>query len=84
MVRMRKGVKLDVKYTKCLFLDYCEGTKDYKLMFLWTKKIILKDDMSVENPLEMCQSGKNVGPTMVIVDKSSKSPSCDDGKEHNK
>ena len=40
--------------------------------------------MSVENPLEMCQSGKNVGPTMVIVDKSSKSPSCDDGKEHNK
>ena len=37
--------KLDVKGTKCLFLDYCEGTKAYRLMCLQTKNIIKSRDV---------------------------------------
>lgn len=37
--------------------------------------------MSVGNALEMRPSGRNQGPTAVVIDESSKSSSCDDGKE---
>jgi hypothetical protein len=42
----------------------------------------MEDDMSVEMTLEMRPSGRNEGPTEVVVDEYSKSSSCDDGKEH--
>ena len=35
-----KRGKLDAKVTKWLFLEYCEGTKAYRLMWVETKKII--------------------------------------------
>lgn len=35
----QKG-KLDAKGTKCMFLSYCKGTNDYRLMYPQTKKII--------------------------------------------
>lgn len=38
-VRGKEG-KLDTKDTKCLFLDYCKGTKAYRLMCLQTKNSI--------------------------------------------
>ena len=33
--------KLEAKATKCLFLDYCEGTKVYRLMPVETNKIYI-------------------------------------------
>lgn len=41
-----KRNKLDVKSTKCLFLEYCEGTKAYRLMCLQIKKIINNKDVA--------------------------------------
>ena len=88
MVPNEKRDKLDAKCTKCLFLDYCKETKAYRLMRLQTKKItkvryviFMEDGIRVEDTLEMCPSGRNEGPIAVDVDKSSKSPSCDDSEE---
>ena len=39
------------------------------------------DGTSIENDLEMPQSGRNEVPTMVVVDKYSKSSLCNDGEE---
>ena len=73
--------KLDAKNTKCLFVDYCEGIKAYRLLYLRTKKIIknrdavfVEDCMNVGKTLEMCP---------VVVDKYSKSSLSDDGEERN-
>ena len=73
---------------KCLFLDYCEGTKAYSLMWLQTKKIIknknmvfIEDSMSIGNYLEIHLNERNEGFTVVVVDKSSKSSSFDNGEE---
>ncbi len=88
MVPDEKRGKLDSKGTKCLFLGYCEGTKAYRLMCLQTKKIIksrdvvfMEDSTSVGNDLEIRPSGRNEGPTVVVVDESSKSPKCEDPDE---
>jgi hypothetical protein len=85
MVPDEKRGKLDAKGTKCLFLGYCEGTKAYRLMCVQSKKIIkckdvefMEDSTSVSNDLEMCPSGRNETPNVVIVDTSSKSPFVDD------
>lgn len=74
--------------TKCLLLGYCKRTKAYRLMFLQIKNIIksrnmvlMEYSMSVGNNLEMCPSGRIEGLTVVVVDKSSKLSSCNDGKE---
>ena len=41
----------------------------------------MEDYTSVGNALEICQSGRNEGPTVVVMDESSKSSSCHDGEE---
>lgn len=41
----------------------------------------MKDDTSVGNYLKIHQSGRNEGPTIVVLEKSSKSSSCDDDEE---
>lgn len=43
--------------------------------------VFMKDNMCVENDLEMCPSRKNEGMMMVVVDEFSKSSSWDDGEE---
>jgi hypothetical protein len=75
MVPNEKRGKLDAKGTKCLFLGYCEGIKAYRLMCVQSKKIIkckdvefMEDNTSVGNDLEMCPSGRNETPNVVIVD----------------
>ncbi len=85
MVPDEKRGKLDAKGTKCLFLGYCEGTKAYRLMCVQSKKIIkcrdvefMEDSTMEGNDLEMCPSGRNETPNVVIVDTSSKSPCVDD------
>ena len=42
----------------------------------------MEDSTNVENDLEMRPSGRNEGPTVVVVEKSYKSSSYDDGEEH--
>ena len=42
MVQDGENGKLDAKDTKCLFLDYYEETKAYRLMYLQTKKYYKK------------------------------------------
>ena len=37
----------------------------------------MEDSDSIGNDLKMCLNGKNEGPMMVVVDKSSKSPLFD-------
>lgn len=61
----KKG-ELDAKDTKCLCLDYCEGTNFYRLIQLQIKKYIkikdkvsLKDNMGIGNDLEMRLSGRS-------------------------
>ncbi len=88
MVPDEKRGKLDGKGTKCLFLEYCQGTKAYRLMCVQSKKIIrcrdvefIEDNTSVGNDLEMHPSGRNQTPNAVIVDTSSKSPCVDDDAE---
>ena len=80
--------KLNAKDTKCLFLGYCEGTKACRRLCLRTKKVIksrdvvfVEDGTSVGNALEIRQSGRNEGPTVVVVEEFAKSSSCDDGEE---
>ena len=87
MLDEQKG-KFDANDTKCLFLDYCEETKAYKPICLQTKKIIknrnvvfIEDGTSVGNVFEIRPSERNEGPTVVLVDESSKSSYCDDGEE---
>jgi len=70
-----KRGKLDAKGTKCLFLGYCEETGTYRLMYLQTKKIIksrdvvfMEDKTNIRNNLEMRLSGRNEGPTTVVMD----------------
>lgn len=72
--------KLDAKGKEYLSLDYCDGTKAYRLMCLQTKNVIkirdvvfMKHDMSFGNILEIRPSGRNEGPTAAIMKKSSKS-----------
>ena len=84
MVLDEKRDKLDAKGIKCMFLKYCKGTNTYRLMCLEAKKIIksrdvvfMKDSGSIKNDLEMHPSGRNEGPKVVVVDKSSKSPLFD-------
>ncbi len=80
-----KRRKLDAKGIKCLFLGYFERTKAYRLMCVQSKKIIkcrdvefMEDSTSVGNDLDMCPSGRNETPNVVIMDTSSKSPCVDD------
>ena len=42
----------------------------------------MEDDMSIGNALEFCLSERIEGPMAVVVDKSLKSFSCNDGEEH--
>ena len=42
----------------------------------------MEDSMSVGNALEICPSGRNEGPTVVVVDEPSKWSSCEDVEEH--
>ena len=67
--------RFNAKGTKCIFLGYCEGTKAYRLMCLETMKIIKSEDVvfmedsgSMKNDLEMCPSGRNGGPLVMVVD----------------
>lgn len=46
--------------------------------------IFLANNISVGNDLEICRSGRNEGPIVVVVDEFSKLSSCDDGEEHDK
>ena len=77
--------KLDVKGTKYIFLGYCKGTKDYRLICLQIRKIqdvvFMEDDMSVGNVLKMHPSVRNEGLAAAVVDESFKSSSCDDSEE---
>ena len=80
--------RFNAKRTKCMFLGYCEGTEAYRLMCLETKKIIKNKDVvfkedsgSINNDLEMHPSGRDGGRTVVMMDKSSKSPLLDSGKQ---
>lgn len=43
--------------------------------------VLIVDSRSVGIDLEMSPSGRNEGPTMVEVDKSSKFPLCDDDEK---
>ena len=85
LVLDKKTNKLDAKEIKCVFLEYFESMKVYRLMCLETKKIInikniifMEDSESIRNDLEIHMSGRNEGPTMVVVNEYSKSPLCDD------
>ena len=62
------------------FLGCYEGAKAYRLICLQTIKIIknkdvifMEDGTSIANALEIRPSGRNEGPTVVVVDESSKS-----------
>lgn len=81
MVDVQRG-KLDAKYIECLFLGYCEGINAYRLICLQIKIIIknrdlvfIEDDMSNGKTLEMLPNRRKEGPTVVVVDESSKSSS---------
>lgn len=78
--------KFNAKIIKCLFLGYCEDTKAYWFICLETNKIIKNKDIVftevsgiISDNLEMRPSGRNKGPTVVVVDQSSKSPFFDGG-----
>ena len=43
--------------------------------------MFMKDSGNIKNNLEMCKSGRNEGPTVVMVDKSSKSPLFNGGRQ---
>jgi hypothetical protein len=88
MLPYEKRGKLDAKRIKCMFLGYCESMKAYRLRCLETKTIVknrdvvlIKDRMSIRNDLEMCPSGRNASPTIVVVDESSKFPLFDGGEQ---
>ena len=36
--------------------------------------VFMEDNRSIRNNLRMCPNGRNEGPTLVVVDESSKSP----------
>ena len=43
--------------------------------------IFMEDDTSVGNALEMHLSGRNKSPTTIVMDKFSKSSSCDNDED---
>jgi hypothetical protein len=70
------------------FLGIVKAPRHIGLMCVQSKKIIkcrdvefMEDNTSVNNDLEMCQSGRNETPNVVIVDTSCKSPCVDDDDE---
>ena len=86
MILDKKRGKLDVKGTKCLFLEYFKGMKAYRLMCSEKNEIIknkgvvyMKDSENIMNDLKMRLSGRIEGHMLVVMDKSSKSPWFDGG-----
>lgn len=81
----QKRSKFDSKGTKCLFLEYCVGTKAYRFIDVKSKKIIKSRDVvfdeDASGDLEMCPSGSNDTTIVIGVDTCSKLYSKEDCDE---
>jgi len=80
--------RFNAKETKCMFVGYCKDIEAYRLMCLETKRIIksgnvafMEDNKSMINKLELHPNGRDGGCTVVLMDKSSKSPLLDGDKQ---
>lgn len=85
MVSNEKRGKLDAKETKCLFLDYYEGIKTYRLISVKIKKIIkyrdvifMEESIYNGNNLKMYPSERSDTSLEIVMDKSFKSFFYDD------
>ena len=78
-----KRTKLDPKSIKCLFVDYCEGTKRYRLLCLRSQKIIKSLDVVFFEDKRLLEEGLSgsIHQKALEVDRSSKSDDDDDEGE---
>ena len=72
--------KLDAKRIKYVFFGYCKGIWRHVCWYVWEFKkiiknsdvVIIEENESIKNDLEMHPSGRNEHHIMVVVDESSK------------